>query len=315
MDRSFYERQLDVDENRAQGAEKDEFEDFEMYPLEDDRFTEVGLDQTQEGSFDFTSEAQQHQTNPVTSPSYGLRNPYPTPPPYPSTFPINPSADNNQDEFYPPLPSSPMDSSHHQPSPPISSGPSQNVDENPVYPRHPITCLFHLFFKVLAIAMYEITYYFWAQFIIIFVIVVTLLALDFWTVKNVTGRFLVGLRWWNDIREDGTNNWRFESISREKRLINPREQMFFWTVLGGSLACWVGFTVVGILSLKWRWLLICLVAIVLHAANLAGYLKCSQEARQKVTELANEFVMKKAADYLMKNGDQTVNFFSSKGTQ
>lgn len=28
---------------------------------------------------------------------------------------------------------------------------------------------------------------------------VTLLAFDFWTVKNVSGRLLVGLRWWNKV--------------------------------------------------------------------------------------------------------------------
>ena len=34
---------------------------------------------------------------------------------------------------------------------------------------------------------------------------------DFWTVKNVSGRLLVGLRWWNEIHEDGSNIWVFES--------------------------------------------------------------------------------------------------------
>ncbi len=28
---------------------------------------------------------------------------------------------------------------------------------------------------------------------------VLLLAFDFWTVKNVSGRLLVGLRWWNEV--------------------------------------------------------------------------------------------------------------------
>ena len=31
-----------------------------------------------------------------------------------------------------------------------------------------------------------------------FIVVVVMSALDFWTVKNVTGRLLVGLRWWHD---------------------------------------------------------------------------------------------------------------------
>ena len=53
-----------------------------------------------------------------------------------------------------------------------------------------------------------------------------LLALDFWTVKNVSGRLLVGLRWRNEVLQaaiqaiafnnsqvsaDGTAKWVFES--------------------------------------------------------------------------------------------------------
>lgn len=41
--------------------------------------------------------------------------------------------------------------------------------------------------------------------------VVLLLAADFWTVKNITGRLLVGLRWWNKVNEDGSSEWVFES--------------------------------------------------------------------------------------------------------
>ncbi len=33
----------------------------------------------------------------------------------------------------------------------------------------------------------------------IFIVVVLLFAFDFWTVKNVTGRLLVGLKWWSEI--------------------------------------------------------------------------------------------------------------------
>lgn len=43
------------------------------------------------------------------------------------------------------------------------------------------------------------------------VIVVILLSADFWTVRNVSGRVLVGLRFWNQVDEDGTSYWVFES--------------------------------------------------------------------------------------------------------
>jgi hypothetical protein len=33
--------------------------------------------------------------------------------------------------------------------------------------------------------------------------VVVAAAIDFWFVKNISGRFLVGLKWWIDFSEDG----------------------------------------------------------------------------------------------------------------
>ena len=36
-------------------------------------------------------------------------------------------------------------------------------------------------------------------------------AFDFWVVKNVSGRILVGLRWWNEVKSDGTEVWVYES--------------------------------------------------------------------------------------------------------
>ena len=44
---------------------------------------------------------------------------------------------------------------------------------------------------------------------------VLLAALDFWVVKNVSGRILVGLRWWNEINDLGESIWKFESLDQE----------------------------------------------------------------------------------------------------
>lgn len=59
-------------------------------------------------------------------------------------------------------------------------------------------------------ARYIFCTWFSANFVMIFIVCVLLLALDFWTVKNVSGRLLVGLRWWNEIMPDGSSEWRFE---------------------------------------------------------------------------------------------------------
>jgi hypothetical protein len=65
---------------------------------------------------------------------------------------------------------------------------------------HPTALVFHLLFRVLAMVMFLIPSFIDINFILAFILIVLLLSFDFWTVKNVSGRLLVGLRWWNDIQ-------------------------------------------------------------------------------------------------------------------
>lgn len=78
-------------------------------------------------------------------------------------------------------------------------------------PSHPVALIFHFLFRTAAVFVYLFGALFSSNHILISVITIVLLAFDFWTVKNVTGRLLVGLRWWNEIKEDGSNQWLFES--------------------------------------------------------------------------------------------------------
>mmetsp|Transcript_364 Transcript_364/g.531 ORF Transcript_364/g.531 Transcript_364/m.531 type:complete len:192 (+) Transcript_364:120-695(+) len=87
---------------------------------------------------------------------------------------------------------------------------------------HPFVIIFHLLFKSLALLMYLFGGWFskaknggsaGANFIVVTVICIFLLSADFWTVKNVTGRLLVGLRWWNKVENDQTS-WIFESAKK-----------------------------------------------------------------------------------------------------
>ncbi|XP_045442473.1 Golgi apparatus membrane protein TVP23 homolog B isoform X3 [Pipistrellus kuhlii] len=77
--------------------------------------------------------------------------------------------------------------------------------------RHPVASFFHLFFRVSAIVIYLLCELFSSSFIACMVTIILLLSCDFWAVKNVTGRLMVGLRWWNHIDEDGKSHWVFES--------------------------------------------------------------------------------------------------------
>lgn len=69
--------------------------------------------------------------------------------------------------------------------------------------------------QVAAILTYLVCGLFSASYVINFVITIAMLAIDFWTVKNVTGRLLVGLRWWNDVDERGASTWKFESLDQQ----------------------------------------------------------------------------------------------------
>eukprot|EP00124_Ichthyophonus_hoferi_P002208 Ihof_evm10s141 gene=Ihof_evmTU10s141 len=75
---------------------------------------------------------------------------------------------------------------------------------------HPRAVFFHFLFRTLAIVSYLLCNWFSDYFVLNFVVIVLFLSFDFWTVKNVSGRLLVGLRWWNHVKNDGTSHWIFE---------------------------------------------------------------------------------------------------------
>lgn len=148
------------------------------------------------------------------------------------------------------------------------------------YPCHPFALIFHILFKIAAI----VTYLFGGIFASVFksnamasIICCTIfIAFDFWTTKNVSGRLLAGLRWWNDVKPDGTNHWVFESLE-DKTLINPAESKVFWLFLFVVPIFWVIFTIKNIFSFpKWEWLAPCLLATILQCSNIVGYVKCAR---------------------------------------
>ena len=76
---------------------------------------------------------------------------------------------------------------------------------------HPTALIFMLLFRSIAIFLYLFQSFISSDFVLGLVLIILSLAFDFWTVKNVSGRLLVGLRWWNEIKADGSSEWIFES--------------------------------------------------------------------------------------------------------
>ncbi|KAI8821405.1 uncharacterized protein EV422DRAFT_495830 [Fimicolochytrium jonesii] len=139
---------------------------------------------------------------------------------------------------------------------------------------HPVALMFHLAFRVGAIVTYLLCSSIVSSDVLCIVLIVLLLAFDFWTVKNVTGRLLVGLRWWNEVREDGTSEWVFES--RENRLVNAVDSRVFWFTLYITPVIWILFALLCLIYLKLLWLVVTIVAVTMNSANLFGYTKCEK---------------------------------------
>ena len=95
--------------------------------------------------------------------------------------------------------------------------------------KNPGIVFFTLFFKALAIVSFLFLGIFGISEALIFIFVVILNSLDFWFVKNISGRILVGLRWWNEVKEDGSEEWKFES-SHEVRA-KSIDTTIFWLSL------------------------------------------------------------------------------------
>mmetsp|Transcript_27051 Transcript_27051/g.23837 ORF Transcript_27051/g.23837 Transcript_27051/m.23837 type:complete len:259 (-) Transcript_27051:327-1103(-) len=152
---------------------------------------------------------------------------------------------------------------------------------------HPQAAFFTIFFKGIAIGTYIFGSWFSSNFILMFVFVILCLAFDFWTVKNVTGRLLVGLRWWNHVKDDGTSEWKFESKNITSINDNDKSQnkdsRLFWTSLYLTPSIWILLCISCIVKFNIKWLPLTLVGIALNGAQLWGYWKCRREAAIKNT--------------------------------
>jgi hypothetical protein len=155
--------------------------------------------------------------------------------------------------------------------------------------KHPVAAIFLLLFKVLGIFSYLFLSFFQAtnSFVIIFIVCMVFFAFDFWVVKNICGRLMVGLRWWNDVKEDGSSEWRFET-KRDTSTIGALDSRFFWLVLFGYPLFWVLLIITCILTRNFEYLLLIFVAITFGMVNVVGYFRCYKDMTTK--SISNKFI-------------------------
>merc|ERR550537_1678202 len=156
---------------------------------------------------------------------------------------------------------------------------------------HPFVAFFHVAFKVAALVIYLLGRYVAGGYVRTFIFVVLFLAFDFWTVKNVTGRILVGLRWWSSNREDGQTEWVFESRDERQPPPHPTDSFIFWGGLYAWPLIWAVFLVLNVISFSVDWLVLVVMALTFAASNLAGYWKCSKDQKSKMQQQLTDWGM------------------------
>ncbi|EKM60987.1 uncharacterized protein PHACADRAFT_247259 [Phanerochaete carnosa HHB-10118-sp] len=131
---------------------------------------------------------------------------------------------------------------------------------------HPVSLFFLYFFRTAAIVVYLLCGFFTSNYVLSTVIVVVLLAMDFWNCRNVSGRTLVGLRYWNQVDEDGESYWVFESRD---------------IALYTFPALWLALLIVSILKLSASFIPIVMLALVFNVSNAVGFTYADRDAKQK----------------------------------
>lgn len=141
--------------------------------------------------------------------------------------------------------------------------------------RHPVALAFHLAFRIGTIVVYLFCSWLTSSFIISFVVVTFLSCLDFWTVKNISGRLLAGLRWWNQVDDEGNSQWVFEQKQgAAARDVVPYESRVFWASLFAVQIVWALLLLIKFLTFDFKWFLLVGVAFIMSGANLYGYIRC-----------------------------------------
>ncbi|KAF7989636.1 hypothetical protein HCN44_008310 [Aphidius gifuensis] len=177
----------------------------------------------------------------------------------------------------------------------IAFGEEENFSPDKL--KHPHVTIFHLAFKTAALLIYLLANVLSMSFISSFVIIVLLLSLDFWTVKNITGRMMVGLRWWNYVDDNGVSHWVYES--RKLNKVHPSESRIFWLALILSPTLWCFFFFFSLLGFNAKWLVLLAIAIVLSGSNLYGYLKCKMGKEQNLSTATSDFLKKQVMQNVM----------------
>ncbi|KYK59985.1 Golgi apparatus membrane protein tvp-23 [Drechmeria coniospora] len=142
---------------------------------------------------------------------------------------------------------------------------------------HPITLLTFLAFRISSVLIYFLGLWIIHSMIMIFIITILLLAADFYYLKNIAGRRLVGLRWWNEVNsQTGESQWVFESSDPATKIVNSTDSRFFWLALYLQPVLWLLLAILALVRLQFLWLPLVVIALVLTIMNTLAFSRCDK---------------------------------------
>ena len=157
--------------------------------------------------------------------------------------------------------------------------------------RNPQVALVTVSLKLLSLLFFLFFSIFTSNDALIMITVIIFIAADFWYTKNISGRILVGLRWWNNYdKETQGNIWKFESKNEIKE--SNVDRRTFWISLYGFAALWVILFVWESIAFNFTWAFLCLISMVISGINVVGFFKCSKIQQKKAGLITKKLLEK-----------------------
>lgn len=154
----------------------------------------------------------------------------------------------------------------------------KNFYETILKSSHPLILSLHLLGKTAPILSYLLGSWFIHSFAALFILVILLLAADFYLTKNISGRKLVQLRWWYDSMGQAKTPFTFESYKQYPagNPINPIDSKLFWWSIYLTPVVWAIFGILCILKFQFLYLLLVILALGLNGWNAHGFRSCDK---------------------------------------
>ena len=169
-------------------------------------------------------------------------------------------------------------------------GPNEEVTITNFYKKssNPLVALITVILKLSSIVCFFLLSIFISNDALIMIIIILLGAADFWMTKNISGRILVGLRWYNLLKiETNQEIWRFEGKNEIKEA--NADRVTFWTSLYLYNLIWIFLFIWELIRINFVWSFICLILCILALTNTYGFFRCSRIQQKGAVYVAKKY--------------------------